>query len=83
MYISASSSYSHAADPDSCLEESLTLWLRCSNLIDKAQPRTWRGIVFAVGHSIGGSNMALAGEISDNHQCDLQSESSLVTRAHN
>ena len=71
-----SSSYSHAADPETCLEESLTLWLRYSNLIDRAQPRTWRGIVYAVGHKIGGNDMALAEKISENHQCDLQSESS-------
>ena len=71
--------YSHAAKPQACLQKSVTLWLQRSNLIDKAQPPTWRGIIYAVGHSVGGNNMALAERISQNHQCDMQSDYILVT----
>ena len=62
--------YSHAADPEECLQKSVTLWLQRSSLIDKPKPPTWRGIIYAVGHSVGGNNMALAESISKNHQCE-------------
>ena len=67
--------YSHAAKPKVCLQKSLTLWLQRCNLIERAQPPTWRGIIYAVGHSVGGNNMALAERISKNHPCDMPSES--------
>ena len=51
-------------DPDACLCEGLSRWLKGGNNTEKHGPPTWRRLVDAVANSAGGDDHALALDIA-------------------
>ena len=51
-------------DPEDCLTEVLTLWLKRNYNTERFGEPSWGMLARAVGHRSGGNNPALAGEIA-------------------
>ena len=58
----------HSGEPDACLREGLTRWLRGDYDTEKHGRPTWRRLVDAVAISSGGDNHALALDIAKEHK---------------
>ena len=58
-------------DPDTCLQDGLSLWLQGHYNADTHGPPTWRMLVDAVANSAGGDDHTLAVEIAKNHKGEL------------
>ena len=57
----------HRTDPNSCLTDVLTKWLQQNYNTDRFGLPSWKLLVNAVAHCIGGNNPALARQIATKH----------------
>ena len=57
-----------SGDPPACLASVITEWLMRNYNVKRFGEPTWQQLVKAVGHPLGGANMALAREIANRHK---------------
>ena len=57
----------HPTSVQQCLTEVLTQWLKKAYNTDRLGPPSWKLLVAAVAHPVGGNNRALAEQIARKH----------------
>ena len=60
----------HSGNPDECLLNVVTEWLKRNYNMEKFGEPTWQWLVKAVDHPAGGANKALALEIATRHKVE-------------